>query len=132
MRNYQTLDRVDEHSAPGILSFVSHLEDDDQPRLALKREGDHLLISASYGALEIALRLRFSEFTRTLTHLQPIEGLGSSRQIGSSQSYLSFGLNADGTLLLRPTIGADATGRITMNLALTDDLRQNLMAWLEA
>jgi hypothetical protein len=69
---------------------------------------------------------------RTLTHLQPIEGLGSSRQIGSTQSYLSFGLNADGTLLLRPTIGADATGRITINLALSSEMRQQLITWLES
>ena len=57
-----------------------------------------MAISASYGPMEIALRPRYEDLTRLLARLQPVEGLQTTRQVGTSQAYLATGLRSDGTL----------------------------------
>jgi hypothetical protein len=96
----------------------------------MRREGDYITISASYGVLEIALRPRYHELTRVLSRLQPVEGLQTTRQVGTGQAFLALGLKPDGTLLMRPTLVADATGHMSFNLALSDPVRQALYTWL--
>jgi hypothetical protein len=98
--------------------------------VSMRREGDYITIAASYGLLEIALRPRYHELTRVLSRLQPVEGLQTTRQVGTGQAYLALGLKPDGTLLMRPTLVADATGHMTFNLTLTDEVRKALFAWM--
>jgi hypothetical protein len=62
--------------------------------------------------------------------LSPVAGLQTTRQVGTGQAYLSLGLQSDGSLLIRPTIVADATGHLGVNLVLTDAVRQALYDWL--
>ncbi len=128
MRNFQTLDYDDVDVPAGVILFDGEGEN---ARLSLRREGDYIVISASHGPIEIALRPRFLELSRAFRTLQPIEGLQTTRQIGTAQSYLAVGLRADGGLILRPTLVADAFGHLCLNLALTSDARQKLFAWLE-
>ncbi|MDX2163223.1 MAG: hypothetical protein SF162_18035 [bacterium] len=131
MRNFTLLDQVVIDSQTGIIGLSASGHSDSAPSLALKIEGDYIAISASYGALEIALRPRLEELKWALAHMQPLDGLQTtSRQVGSTQSYLAFGLRSDGTLTLRPTILTDATGHITINLRLSNDARTTLYTWL--
>lgn len=129
MRNFQTLDKVVIDSEAQIL-YLSKETDTGSPRIAFRREGGYLSISASYGPMEIAMRPRFAEFTRTLSRLRPIQGLQTTRQVGTGQAYIAFGLHEDGALVMRPTIVADATGLIAFNLFLTNEVRQALFNWL--
>ena len=127
MRSFQTLDQVDIDAGTGII----HLHDaSENAQVALRREGDYMAISASYSAIEIALRPRFAELERALKALQPVEGLQTTRQVGTGQSYLSLGLRTDGALNLRPTLVADASGYLCLNLEVSAEVRKRLFEWL--
>ncbi|MBO9308993.1 MAG: hypothetical protein J7551_04325 [Chloroflexi bacterium] len=130
MRNFQTLDeaRVDSASESMVISLSA--ADDDQPRLAVRREGAYVTLSASYGPLEIAMRPRYDDLMRAITRLTAAEGPLTTRQVGTSHAYLALGLHKDGSLLLRLTIVADATGHLSINLRLTESIRQQLYDWL--
>ncbi|MBL8119127.1 MAG: hypothetical protein J0L63_05870 [Anaerolineae bacterium] len=130
MRNFELLDTVKLDDSSGLITFTIQAQTTGQPVVAMRREGGYIALSASYGPFEIALRPRFQELSRTLSRLQPVEGLQTTRQVGTAQAYLSVGLKSDGVLLLRPTIVADATGHIAFNLALTDSARKALFDWL--
>lgn len=130
MRNFELLDHVSVDTDSGVITLSSENEKSGHPVVALRREGGYIALSASYGPLEIALRPRFQELSRVLARLQPVEGLQTTRQVGTGQAYLAVGLKPDGVLLLRPTIVADATGHMGFNLALSDGVRQALFEWL--
>jgi hypothetical protein len=129
MRHYQTLDSVSFNTESGIYS-ISAANAHVDAKIALRREGEYVAISASYGPLEIALRPRYDALVRTLARLRPIGGLQTSRELGSSQAYVSVGIQGDGTLLLRPTIVGDASGHVGLNFSITDAARQELYTWL--
>lgn len=130
MRNFQTLDasRVDPEA--DSLELFLKAETDDHARLALRREGIYVTISASYGPLEIALRPRYEDLVRTLGRLTVVAGLHTTRQVGTDQAYLAMGLTADDRLLLRLTIAADATGHLSLNMNLASSARKTLFDWL--
>jgi hypothetical protein len=130
MRQFQELDKFTVNSETGIITLTVSRETDTQPMVSMRREGDYITIAASYGLLEIALRPRYHELTRVLSRLQPVEGLQTTRQVGTGQAYLALGVKPDGTLLMRPTLVADATGHMTFNLTLTDEVRKALFAWM--
>ena len=130
MRNFELLDTVKLDDSSGLITFTIQAQTTGQPVVAMRREGGYIALSASYGPFEIALRPRFQELSRTLSRLQPVEGLQTTRQVGTAQAYLSVGLKSDGVLLLRPTIVANATGHIAFNLALTASARKALFDWL--
>jgi hypothetical protein len=132
MRNFQLLDKAAVDTTTGVMTISADYEHPGQPILALRREGSYIGISASYGPLEIAMRPRFQEFSRVLARLQPVEGLQTTRQVGTGEAYLSLGLQPDGTLLLRLTIVGDATGHLSFNLAVADAARKTLFEWLPA
>ena len=129
MRNFQTLEHITIDDAEGILYILSG-EQAMPSRLALRREGSYIAISTSYGPIEIALRPRFEEFTRILARLHPVQGLQTTRQVGTGQAYLGLGLGQDNELILRPTIVADAAGHICFNLVLLKSVREILYRWL--
>jgi hypothetical protein len=131
MRHFQILDKFSVDEENGII-LLSQSDDhkEEYPQLALRREGVYIAISAQFGPIEIALRPRYDELARLLARLQPVEGLQTTRQVGTSQSYLAIGLRTDGSLVMRPTIVADATGHFSFNLVLSTDLRQALFEWL--
>lgn len=131
MRHFQTLDRAAVDENAGILLVTASETSYLSAEVAMRLEGDYLLLSASYGAFEIALRLRRREFTRALTHLQPIDGLQTTRQIGMGNAFLGVGLHSNGSLVMRPTIVGDATGFTCLNLRLTPDARKTLIDWLD-
>ena len=130
MRNIQILDafRIDKES--DSLELFLQSADDDYPRLALRREGAYVTISASYGPLEIALRPRYEDLIRTLSRLTSVDGLLTTRQVGTGQAYLAMGLTPENNLLLRPTIVADATGHLSLNLEVARAARETLYRWL--
>lgn len=130
MRNFLTLDKVAHEAESGMIYFSLEESTPDQSMLAMRREGTYVAISASHGPFQIALRPRFQELARVLGRLRPVEGLQTTRQVGTAQAYLAVGLAADGSLLLRPTIVADATGHLSFNLSLTDAARHALFEWL--
>lgn len=127
MRTLQTLNYINVDTASGVIHFY---DTGENSRLALRREGDYVAISASHGPIEIALRPRVQELERALKTMQPVEGLQTTRQIGTAQSYLSLGLRSDGALNVRPTLVADASGYLCLNLELTSNARQKLFEWL--
>jgi hypothetical protein len=131
MRNFQILDgsKINKESDSLELFFTN--ADTEQPRLALRREGIYVTISASYGPLEIALRPRYEDLVRTLSRLTAVEGLHTTRQVGTGQAYLAMGLTQDDNLLLRPTIVADATGHLSLNIEIAQGARQVLYDWLK-
>ncbi len=129
MRNFQTLEHITIDDTAGIMYILSG-EKIMPSRLALRREGSYIAISTSYGPMEIALRPRFEEFTRILARLHPVQGLQTTRQVGTGQAYLGLGLGSDDELILRPTIVADATGHICFNLVLPKTVREALYRWL--
>ncbi len=131
MRNFQILDgsRIDKDS-DSLELFFSNAER-ELPRLALRREGIYVTISASYGPLEIALRPRYEDLVRTLSRLTAVDGLHTTRQVGTGQAYLAMGLTADDNLMLRPTIVADATGHLSFNLEVAKSARKALYDWLK-
>lgn len=128
MRNFQSLDQFEFDASAGILKMTA--QGNPGARLSLKLEGGYVAIAASFGPLEIALRPRLQELARVLARLRPVEGLQTTRQVGTGQAYLALGLTSDGTLLLRPTIVADATGHLSLNVAINDALRKKLFEWL--
>lgn len=130
MRNFQTLDETRLDPGSNSLELYLTSADDDQPRLAMHREGIYVTISASYGPLEIAMRPRYEDLVRTLGRLAVVEGLNTTRQVGTGQAYLAIGLSADDSLMLRLTIVADATGHLSLNLKLTPKVKETLFSWL--
>ncbi|MDX2138623.1 MAG: hypothetical protein SF123_11060 [Chloroflexota bacterium] len=132
MRYFQTLTHTHNDTATGMLHITADDSGNLMPRLSLKHEGDYVAISASYGPVEMALRPRYTDLMFGLMRLQPIEGLQTSRQVGSGQTYIALGLQPDGVLVLRPTLIGDGGGHITLNLALSSDARATMMHWLEA
>lgn len=130
MRNPQILDRATLDTETQTFQLAESGGDDDQPTLTVNREGEYLVIAASYGALEIRLRLRLNEVTRALHFLAAAQGMAVSRQIGSSQAHIGLGVLADGSLILRPTLVADASGQISIHFVVTDSARRELYAWL--
>lgn len=130
MRNFELLDTAAVNNETGVISLSSQQASAGSPVLAMRREGSYIVISASYGPLEVALRPRFEELTRVLARLQPVEGLNTTRQIGTGQAFLALGLKPDGVLLLRPSLVADATGHLAFNLAVSDEARKTLYDWL--
>ena len=131
MRNFQTLDTHRNNPESDSLEFFLDAAEHDQPRLALRREGIYVTISASYGPLEIALRPRYEDLVRTLSRLTVVEGLHTTRQVGTGQAYVALGLSTDDDLLMRLTIVADATGHLSINIALRSGAKSALYEWLE-
>src|SRR5438477_12591100 len=113
MRNFQILDGFKVTPETDTIELFFTNAEEERPRLALHREGAYVTISASYGPLEIALRPRYQDLVRTLTRLTPVDGLTTTRQVGTGQAYLALGLTADNNLFLLPTIRADATGHMS-------------------
>lgn len=132
MRNFQLLDVVTFDNHVGLIQFTSEEPLVAKPVITMQREGGYVVFSASYGPLEIAVRPRFQELARVLGRLNAVEGLQTTRQVGTAQTYLAVGLKPDGLLLLRPTVVGDATGHISMNFALSSAARQALFEWLPA
>ncbi len=130
MRNFELLDKFTADADSGVVSLSSQRDIPGNPVVALRREGGYIALSASYGPLEIALRPRFLELARVLARLQPVEGLQTTRQVGTGQAYLALGLRPDGVLLMRATLVADATGHLGFNLSLSDEVRKSLFEWL--
>ncbi len=77
------------------------------------------------------MRPRYDDIARVLAWLKPVSGLQTTRQVGTGQSLLALGLQDDGALVIRPTIIADATGNIAMNLILPSSVRDDLYDWLD-
>ena len=130
MRNFQLLDVVTFDNLAGSIQFTTEEALIAKPVVTAQREGGYVAISASYGPLEIAIRPRFQELARVLGRLHPVEGLQTTRQVGTAQAYLAIGLKPDGLLLLRPTVVGDATGHIGFNLALGSAAREAFFKWL--
>lgn len=130
MRNFELLDKVTLDADSGVLYLSTQTETPGSPVIGMRREGGYIVISASYGPMEIALRPRFQELVRVFARLQPVEGLQTTRQVGTGQAYLAVGLRPDGVLLLRPTLVADATGYMAFNLSIADPVRKQLFDWL--
>jgi hypothetical protein len=126
MRTFQVLDQVIRNDQAFLITTQNGLPS----QLAMQREGDYLAMSVSFGPVEIALRPRWQDVIRTLQHLRALDGLQTSRQIGTVEAYLAVGLHSDGRLILRPTIVQDATGHLSFNLELTSDTREALYQWL--
>lgn len=132
MRNFQLLDVVTLDNHAGSIQFTTEEPLIAKPIVTVQREGGYVAFSASYGPFEIAIRPRFQELSRVLGRLQPVEGLQTTRQVGTGQAYLAVGLKPDGILLLRPTVVGDATGHLGFNLALSSTARQAFFEWLPA
>ncbi len=130
MRNFQILDGAKANSETDTIELFFTNAEEEQPRLALRREGAYVTISASYGPLEIALRPRYEDLVRTLSRLTVVDGLSTTRQVGTGQAYLAMGLTSNDNLLLRPTIVADATGHLSLNIEVARNARQTLYNWL--
>jgi hypothetical protein len=131
MRNFQILDGAKANSETDTIELFFTNAEEQQPRLALRREGAYVTISASYGPLEIALRPRYEDLVRTLSRLTAVDGLSTTRQVGTGQAYLAMGLTSNDNLLLRPTIVADATGHLSLNIEVSRNARQALYNWLK-
>ncbi|MCU0496583.1 MAG: hypothetical protein MUF87_04430 [Anaerolineae bacterium] len=130
MRNFFTLDQVVVNEEVGVLTVSASQDSEHNPMLSLRREGSYIAISVSYGPLEVALRPRFSDVARVLGRLHPVGALQTTRQVGTGQAYLALGLREDQTLVVRPTIVADATGHFCFNLLITHEARKKLFDWL--
>jgi hypothetical protein len=130
MRNFQMLDSTQVDNEADSLEIFLGVASQDQPRLAIRREGLYVTISASYGPLEVALRPRYEDLVRALSRLSVVEGLLTTRQVGTGQAYLALGLTSKDDLLIRLTIVADATGHISLNLQLTANARREMYRWL--
>jgi len=130
MRHFERLDQVSVDPQTGIISLTTTRDVHSKPIVAMRHEGGYVVISASYGPLEISLRPRLEELARVLVRLQPVEGLQTTRQVGTGQAFLALGSQASGELILRPTIVADATGHLSFNLLLSTAAREALYEWL--
>lgn len=130
MRSYQILNVV-EVEPDNVLQLSNNEDNPDKPMLSMSREGVFLTLSASFGPLEIALRLRHEDMKRRLESLHPVPGLATTLQIGTGNAYIAVGLTTDDRLVMRPTIVADATGRLTFNLVTTASVYHRIRDWLE-
>ncbi|MCU0466787.1 MAG: hypothetical protein MUF38_19750 [Anaerolineae bacterium] len=130
MRNFHPLDQVTSDPDSGILLYTSSVDAPFKPQVAMKREGSYIAFSVSHGPMEMALRPRVDELQRVLGRVSPVPGLQTTRQVGTSDAYIALGLNPDGTLLMRPTLVADATGHFCFNLIMSDEMRASLFEWL--
>jgi hypothetical protein len=130
MRHFEMLDHMLVDPDSGIMTLSKTGAHDEDPQISMRREGAYMAISARYGPLEIALRPRYDDLVRVLLRLQPVEGLQTTRQVGTSQAYLALGLRSDQSLLMRPTIVADATGLFSMNLGLAPDVARQFFSWV--
>ncbi len=130
MRTFQNLDRAAIDTATGIITLTKQDDSASHPSVSMRREGEYVVISASYGPFEIALRARYGELTRTLSQLQPNDGLNTTRQVGTGQAFLGLGKRKDNSLILRPTIVGDASGFFCLNLTLTAEPAATLIDWL--
>ena len=130
MRHFSTLDQVTINEQAGVISIAASQDTTFHVMLSMRREGGYVSISVSSGPLEMALRPRSQELARVLERLVPVSGLQTTRQVGTGQAYLAIGLREDGTLVLRPTIVADATGLMCFNLLIPDAARKTLYDWL--
>lgn len=130
MRNLQMLNQADVDTGTGVITFSASEESMVNPIVAMRREGDYAAISASYGAIELALRPKIRELTRTVKQLQPNDGLSTTRQVGSGNCFLGLGARTDGALILRPTIVGDASGYFCLNLMLGSEAAATLRSWL--
>lgn len=131
MRQFRSLFRVEIDEEAGVLYIFGEKGTHDYPSLMVSREGEYVPISVSYGPIELALRLYYTDLVRTLSLLKPINGLQTTRQVGSTSAYLALGLRHDGSLVIRPTIIADARGHLSFNLTLPDDVRRQFWDWLQ-
>jgi hypothetical protein len=130
MRNYQFLDvaTIDDDN---ILTMTTSEAPREQPSLTWGLEGAFMTLSASFGPLEIALRLRQEDLVRRTKNLHPVPGLATTRQVtGGANSYLALGLTQDKRLVFRPTIVADASGLVIFNLVCTAEVRATFVGWL--
>ena len=130
MRNFQLLDVVTFDNHAGSIQFTTEEPLIAKPVVTVQREGGYVAFSASYGPFEIALRPRFQELARVLGRLHPVEGLQTTRHVGTAQAYLAVGLCPNGVLLLRPTVVGDATGHLGFNLSLSSAARDEFFKWL--
>lgn len=130
MRSFEVLDKLEINEATGILSLSTVDSAPISALVAMRKEGSYIAISASYGPLEFALRPRLNELARVLGRLRPVDTPQTPRQVGTGQAYIALGLLTDGTVLMRLTIVADATGHFSINLSLTDAVRAQLFDWL--
>jgi hypothetical protein len=132
MRHFVTLDHVEILEESGIITLATSDETRSElrPRLSMRREGGYLSISISSGPLEMALRPRYDEVSRVLESLRAVSGLQTTRQVGTGQAYIAWGIRDDGILVVRPTIVADATGLMCFNLLIADSARSQLYDWL--
>ena len=130
MRNYQVLD-VATLEPDGVLSLTTSEENPDRPILSMSREGAFVSLSASFGPLEIALRLRFEDLRRRLERLLPVHGLATTRQVGTANSFVALGVTDDERLVMRPTIVSDASGKMTFNLVTSSPVYQQILEWLD-
>lgn len=129
MRNYQILDSstIDQDN----VLLLSPAEDNpEKPTLSMSHEGAFISLSASFGPLEIALRIRQNDLRRRLEQLYPVPGLATTHQIGSVNSYIAIGLTKDSRLVMRPTVVADASGRVTFNLVTIPALYETIVKWV--
>jgi hypothetical protein len=127
MRSFQTLDAGEVDAKTGIITLTG-----GDSGVAMRREGEYVGISVSYGALEIALRPQIRELIRTVKRLQANDGLQTTRQVGTGNSFMGLGLRSDGTLILRPKLINDASGYLCLNFALAPDAAAVLKGWLDA
>lgn len=129
MRHYHILDQA---SIEGeLMTLTSGNTGMEYTRVTMKREGNHLAIATSLGALELAFRLNYEELQRKTRVLKPIPGLATTRQVGGVQAYISLGMTEAGGWVLRPTLVSDATGHLTLNLCTTAEVFQQVRAWLK-
>ena len=132
MRHFATLDHVEKLEDSGIITLATSDERESElrPRLSIRREGGYLAISICSGPLEMALRPRYDDVKHVLESLWAVSGLQTTRQVGTGQAYIAFGIREDGMLVVRPTIVADATGLMCFNLLIADGARRELYQWL--
>lgn len=130
MRNYQILD-VASVDPDNVLQLSTSESNPDHPLLAMSREGAFVSISASFGPLEIALRLPYQDLSRQISSLHPVMGLATTRQVGTINSYMAIGLTKENHLVMRPTIVADAKGHLTFNLVANEKVYTTMLQWLE-
>lgn len=130
MRFYQKLDKVTHDESDDTLLIACGEAAECLPQLWFGREGMYVSLSATYGPLEISLRLRQEDLVNSLGQLRPTERLTVMRMVGTGQAHLELGLSSTGELLLRTAIVADATGHFAMNLVATPAVRDQLYKWL--
>ena len=111
MRHFEILDQMTIDSPSGIMTLSMKQESGEQPQISMRREGAYIAISAAYGPLEIALRPRYDDLVQMLARLRPVDGLQTTRQVGTSQAYVAIGYFA-------------------FNLVLTPPVRQAFYEWL--